>query len=141
MASFCENTVNGAKLFELMSSKTEENTNSKTLIHVSKSNVIDKQAVPKLKRKLSSDQLDSVGNDPNVCANKQKIEDGNSISGQHSEGAVCVDTDNSGVTFMDLSWLINFKIGPLLKEDEIQHYRNYNGREDEGVTSPGMCKL
>jgi hypothetical protein len=73
MASYCENTVNPAKLFELMCSTTEEHANSSTLLNVSKSSAIDKQTVPKLKRKLWCDQFDSVDNDdPNVCAKKQK---------------------------------------------------------------------
>jgi hypothetical protein len=139
MASYCENTVNHAKLFELMCSTTEENANSSTLLHVSKSSAIDKQTVPKLKRKLRCDQLDSVDNDdPNVCAKKQKIEDVNSIFRQHSEGAACVETD---LPLTDLSWLINFKVDSLFKEDENQNHQNYNGREDKEVTSPGMCKL
>jgi hypothetical protein len=49
-----------------------------------------------------------MGNDPNMCAKKQKIEDGNSISRQHSEGTACADTDLSEFSLMDLLWLINF---------------------------------
>jgi hypothetical protein len=60
-----------------------------------------------------------MGNDPNMCAKKQKIEDGNSISRQHSEGTACVDTDLSEFSLMDLSWLIN--LAHLLLYIQVPH--------------------
>jgi hypothetical protein len=49
-----------------------------------------------------------------------------------------VETD---LPLTDLSWLINFKVDSLFKEDESQNYQNYNGREDKEVTSPGSTGL
>jgi hypothetical protein len=89
------------------------------------------------------------------------LENVNSIVKQGSDRATCMDSnldffesitlnehsdrgyehinDNENECDDDLSWLINFKVGALFNEVEVEYDHNRKGRKYEEIACQGMC--